>query len=59
MSKAWSWVAGIFIALCILGLMAAGRAERRSYWVSHGAVMQHVQQTHSQVGPPQPKAPGR
>ena len=40
MSKVWAWIFGIAIALCILGLMAYGRSERRAYWAARG-VMAH------------------
>ncbi len=34
MSKVWPWVGGIVIGVCIIGLLAYGRAERRSYWIA-------------------------
>ena len=39
MSKVWAWIFGIAIALCILGLMAYGRIERRAYWAARGVVV--------------------
>ena len=43
MSKVWAWIFGIAIALCILGLMAYGRSERRAYWAARGAIVHHAQ----------------
>ena len=45
MSKVWPWVGGIVIGLCIIGLLAYGRAERRSYWIARGAVIHRAQMT--------------
>jgi hypothetical protein len=39
MSKIWAWIFGIIIALCILGLMAFGRSERRAYWAARGVIV--------------------
>jgi hypothetical protein len=44
MRKVWAWIFGIAIALCLLGLMAYGRSERRAYWAARG-VMAHQAQT--------------
>ena len=43
MSKVWPWVGGIVVGLCIIGLLAYGRAERRSYWIARGVVIHHAQ----------------
>ena len=43
MSKVWAWIFGIAIALCILGLMAYGRSERRAYWAARGVTVHHAQ----------------
>ena len=47
MSKVWAWIFGIAIALCILGLMAYGRSDRRAYWAARGVIV-HQSQTASQ-----------
>jgi hypothetical protein len=43
MSSVWAWIFGIVIALCILGLMAYGRSERRAYWAARGAIVHQPQ----------------
>ena len=59
MSKVWAWVSGITIALCILGLMAYGRAERRAYWIARGAVIRQVQVTPHPTNRLMQRSPGR
>ena len=58
-SKVWAWVCGIAIALCILGLPAYGRAERRSYWIARGAVVHHAQVTPHPIDRLMQRSPGR
>ena len=43
--KIWPWVAGIAIGLCIFGLVAAGRSERRAYWAAHGVMVRQAHAT--------------
>jgi hypothetical protein len=43
MSKVWAWIFGFAIALCILGLMASGRSERRAYWAARGVIVHQPQ----------------
>ncbi len=45
MRKALPWLAGIAVGMCIIGLIMAGRAERRDYWMARGATVQHAQVT--------------
>lgn len=40
MSKAWSWVLSIAIALVILSFIAYGRSTRQSYWIARRAATQ-------------------
>ena len=43
MKKAWPWLAGIVVGVCIFSLLVSGRSERRAYWIARGATVQHAQ----------------
>jgi hypothetical protein len=59
MSKVSAWIFGIAIALCILGLLAYGRVERRSYWSARGAVVHRAQVTPHPIDRLMQRSPGR
>jgi hypothetical protein len=59
MSKVWPWVGGIVAGLCIIGLLAYGRAERRAYWIARGAIMRQVQVTPHPIDRLMYRSPGR
>jgi len=59
MKKAWPWLAGIVVGLCIFGLVTSGRSERRAYWIARGATVQHVQATPQPTDMLMRRAPGQ
>jgi hypothetical protein len=48
MSKTWSWILGILVALVILSFIAVGRSDLQSYWVARGTVPRPIQVTHAE-----------
>jgi hypothetical protein len=51
MSKAWAWIAGILVSLCIIALMLTVRSERQAYWAHRAIVVRTAQQAQAQQQP--------
>ena len=59
MSKAWSWVGGIVVGLCIVGLLVSMRSDRQAYWFARGAVVHRAQVTPHPIDRLTQRSPGR
>jgi hypothetical protein len=51
MSRAWAWICGILVGLCIVALIAFGRSEREAYWAHRALVVSHARQAEPQPEP--------
>jgi hypothetical protein len=51
MSKGWAWVSGIFVSLCILGLVFFVHEQRQAYWAHRAVVVRYAQQAQEQHQP--------
>jgi hypothetical protein len=59
MSRAWAWIASVIVGLCIVGLIVAGRSDRRTYWIARGMVHRYAEVTPRPIDHLMYRSPGR